>query len=149
MLRLLLVATLAAACGRTGARPQAPEASASGSASTVAAPEPPADPVPVAAPTPASLYAECLERVEGVGAAGECASDADCQKAGCGAEVCTTVAAAKDVTTTCENKPCFAVLDACGCHEGQCTWSLKAEVPVPAPGSTRLPPTLPPTGSGS
>jgi eight-cysteine-cluster-containing protein len=146
MTRLLVVAILAAGCGRPGARPQVPEASGVAEAS---APAPASEPEPIPAPTPASLYAECKDRVEGVGAPGECASDADCQKAGCGAEVCTTVAAAKDVTTTCENKPCFAVLDTCGCHEGQCTWTLKAEIPTPAPGATRLPPTLPPTGSGS
>lgn len=96
------------------------------------------------APTPASLYAECEQRVENPQAAGECTADADCAKAGCGSEVCTTMAAAAQVMTTCEDKLCFKVLDTCGCHDGQCTWTLKDEVPAlqevrPAPLPTRLP----------
>lgn len=80
-----------------------------------------------------SLYDECHDRVEGQQAPGECASDADCARAGCSQEVCVPRAAAGDVMTTCEVLPCFAVLDACGCHEGVCSWTVKASAPTPMP----------------
>ena len=148
MARLLLVCSLVMACGRPAAPASAVNGVPTGSASAPVdpVPQPVPDPVPPA-PTPASLYADCKDRVEGVGAAGECKTDVDCNRAGCGSEVCTTVAAAKEVTSTCEDKLCFKVLDTCGCHEGECTWTLKSEVPTPVPGSGRLPPTLPPTGA--
>jgi eight-cysteine-cluster-containing protein len=111
-------------------------------------PAPAPEPEPEAEVTPASLYAECEGRVEGKQQEGECDKDEDCVSAGCGKEVCLTSANAADIMTTCEDRLCFKVLDACGCHEGQCTWSLKDEIPAqegPKP-ATRLPPTsLPPT----
>jgi len=103
------------------------------------------------APTPEGLYEECKARVEGPQAEGECEADADCKAAGCSTEVCTTVANANGIMTTCEGKLCFKILDTCGCNEGQCTWSLKSEVPPlegPKPADplppTRLPPSPPP-----
>ena len=79
--------------------------------------------------TPASLYEECRGRVEGRETAGECETDADCQSAGCSQEVCTTKALAAEVMSTCEVRPCFSVLDTCGCNDGVCAWSLKDTVP--------------------
>ncbi|MEN0062484.1 MAG: eight-cysteine-cluster domain-containing protein [Myxococcota bacterium] len=107
------------------AKPSAPEAPAE-------APEAPAPapvPEPVAAPEPApmspeALYASCEVRVEQPQSAGECTTDADCQRSGCSSEVCTSAKMAGEVMTTCEIQPCFAVLDACGCHDGQCTWTV-------------------------
>jgi eight-cysteine-cluster-containing protein len=121
--------------------------------------EPEAEPE-AEAPTPASLYAECQQRVEGKQVEGECEKDEDCKTAGCGTEVCVTVANAADVMTTCEDKLCFKVLDTCGCNEGQCTWSLKDEIPaqegLKAPEEpakklppTRLPPSAPPAEGGA
>lgn len=81
----------------------------------------------------ATLYAQCRDRVEGVGAPGECTTDADCARAGCSQEVCVTRAAAAEVMTTCEVLPCFRVLDACGCHDGTCSWTIKETALVPAP----------------
>lgn len=110
--------------------------------------------VPAAAPqaeaapagaTPAALYASCKDRVEKPEAAGECATDADCAPVGCGKEVCTAAKSGGDVMTTCEDRPCFQVLDHCGCQQGTCTWSLKAEAPAAAPLPASLPPTPPPT----
>lgn len=117
-------------------------------------PTPPEPATDAGTVTPMSLYEECKGRVEGPQAEGECTTDADCGKAGCSQEVCTTTAKAADLNTSCEKKPCFTVLEACGCHEGQCTWTLKDEVPAmevappPVPGgslppSNRLPPTAP------
>lgn len=82
-----------------------------------------------ARPTPESLYAECESRVEGQESEGECNSDADCAAAGCGGEVCTTSTRATNLSTTCEARSCFEVLDSCGCSEGRCRWSLTDSVP--------------------
>ena len=95
----------------------------------VEAPAPPPLVEPGQEKTPAELYAECEQRVEGTQQAGECTTDADCARAGCSQEVCVTASAAADVMTTCEIKPCFQVLDTCGCHDGVCSWTLKAEAP--------------------
>jgi eight-cysteine-cluster-containing protein len=80
--------------------------------------------------TPADLYAACKDRVEGAGSAGECTTDADCVRTGCSSEVCVAKSAGQGMST-CEVLPCFAALDTCGCHEGQCSWRLKASVPTP------------------
>jgi eight-cysteine-cluster-containing protein len=96
--------------------------------------------------TPETMYKECFGRVEGPSADGECTTDKDCQAAGCSTEVCTTAEAAKGIMTTCEIKPCFKILDACGCVEGRCSWSLKDSLPEPPPElkpATTLPTTLP------
>ena len=99
-------------------------------------PSPPLEPIISSAnqeqrsgPTPESLYLQCEERVEGAETAGECSVDEDCVTGGCGSEVCTTAEAAKGLMTTCEARPCFQVLEACGCVEGLCKWSLKDELP--------------------
>lgn len=77
----------------------------------------------------AELYQACQARVEGTEVAGECSSDADCVKAGCSQELCiSTAEAAKGPMSTCEVRPCFQVLEACGCNEGLCRWSV-AETP--------------------
>lgn len=104
-------------------------------------PEPPAEKAPPPAPaldlpSPEKLYAMCEERVEQPQADGECTSDDDCTRSGCSGEVCTTVAGAEGMNTTCEGKLCFQVLDTCGCVEGQCRWSLLDALPpnaIPAP----------------
>lgn len=83
--------------------------------------------------TPRTIYEACRERVEGPEAAGECATDADCAKAGCSGEVCVTAATAADLTTTCDVLDCFRVLDTCGCVEGVCSWSVKVPTEPPAP----------------
>lgn len=90
------------------------------------------------AATPQELFASCEGRVEQPEQDGECASDGDCVRAGCSSEVCTSRPSAADIMTTCEILPCFDVLDACGCVQGRCRWSLKAAIPSPA-----LPPLLP------
>lgn len=148
------------ACGNKNNTPTPPEegtpADGAADAGTPApAPEPVPEPAPTAPPTPQSLYEECKERVESRNQApGECKADADCKTAGCGAETCTTAADAANIMSTCEDKLCFKVLDTCGCHEGMCTWTLKAEVPAlpmtpPAPlPPNRLPPTPPPPAGG-
>jgi len=103
-----------------------------------AAPEPPAappaetTPKPAGTRTPGALYEQCRDRVEQPEADGECSGDADCVATGCGREVCTTAAHA-DLTTTCEIRQCFSVLQSCGCVKGRCTWSLKDEVPPMKP----------------
>lgn len=110
-------------------------------------------PVPVAAPepspvdvgTPQSLYAECTDRVELPQKAAECKADADCATSGCGNEVCTTATEKANVVTTCEDRLCFKVLDTCGCHEGLCSWSLKATVPEGQVPTSPLPSSLPST----
>ena len=76
-----------------------------------------------------ALYASCQERVEGPSTPGECSSDADCMRVGCSQEVCIA-SSQGDIVTTCEIRPCFRVLDACGCKDGTCTWSLKSEAPT-------------------
>lgn len=142
MKRTMLAVVIAWGCGGNAKNTPAP------------APEPEVAPEPAPAPevaTPQALYEECRDRVEGPQAEGECQTDADCKATGCGSEVCTTVAEAANVMTTCEDKPCFQVLDACGCHEGQCTWTVKAELPAAAPApdgpkpGNSLPSSLPPT----
>ena len=77
--------------------------------------------------TPQELYDECKERVEKPQKEGECKTDADCAKAGCSSEVCTTSKAAKNVMSACDARTCYQVLDTCGCNEGQCTWSIKSK----------------------
>jgi len=73
----------------------------------------------------AEQYAMCRERVEGADAPGECTTDADCQRAGCSQEMCISVTeAAMGIMSTCEVRPCYAVLKACGCLEGVCSWSI-------------------------
>lgn len=83
---------------------------------------------------PATLYETCRGRVEGPERDGECESDADCATAGCSGEVCATADAVAGLMTTCEVRPCFAALDACGCVEGRCSWSLKEGPVSPLPG---------------
>lgn len=145
---LLLLA--AAACARTlpEAGPPAVPAldggpargEAVGEPNPVEAAEPPSDAgdaVAAAGLAPAALYERCRDRVEGREVAGECASDADCMATGCSGEVCVTKETAAGMMTTCEILPCFGVLDACGCVEGRCTWSVKdaggAGRPIPVP----------------
>jgi len=101
----------------------------------------------VAAPDASALYEECRTRVEGREKDGECQNDDDCSRAGCSGEVCVTTSLAAEVMTTCEVRPCFAVLDTCGCVEGRCSWSLDADGAgtvggLPA-GENALPLTLP------
>ena len=86
---------------------------------------------------PLDLYNSCKERVEGRETPGECTSDADCVKAGCSGEVCVAAELAAGMMTTCEVRPCFAALDACGCVEGLCRWSLKEGPISPLPGGGR------------
>ena len=75
--------------------------------------------------TAAEQYAMCKARVEGTDAAGECTIDDDCQRAGCSQELCISATeAALGVMSTCEVRPCYAVLQACGCQEGVCSWSV-------------------------
>ena len=98
-----------------------------GSERTRPAPAPDPAPAPAAAsdPTAADVDAGCEALVEGPQSDGECKTDADCGRGGCGNVVCATVAAAADVMTTCEDRPCFKLLDTCGCHEGRCTWTIR------------------------
>lgn len=65
-------------------------------------------------------------RIEGLGSAGECATDADCATAGCSAEVCVAATRAADVVTTCEILPIVSELKACTCQEGMCRWVHEA-----------------------
>ena len=88
------------------------------------APAPAPVPVPVAAPAPA-WEESCRARVEGASTAGECATDGECATAGCSAEVCVARVRVADVMTACEVQPCFAALEACGCHAGLCTWTIR------------------------
>ncbi len=113
----------------------------------VAPPDPPASPVvgepradaSAGGPVPSGLarqaghrglsaaeqYALCKVRVEGSDTPGECTADADCQRAGCSQELCiSSTEAALGVMSTCEVRPCFAVLTTCGCHDGICAWSV-------------------------
>jgi eight-cysteine-cluster-containing protein len=75
-------------------------------------------------PSAAELYAGCQSRLEGPEVPGECTTNADCVRAGCSSEVCTTPRAASEMMTTCEVLPCFRAVDACGCVEGRCRWSV-------------------------
>ncbi len=88
---------------------------------------PPAD-LPVDGPTPQMLYDHCHDRLEGAEVDGECSVDADCGRAGCSQEVCLPAAKKGDVMTTCEILPCFGAVEACGCHEGRCTWTVKDQL---------------------
>lgn len=143
VMALLLIVS----CGQKNPTPDVQDAPPSDPAVEAPAPVEDAAPEPTeggdataAAPaTPASLYEECRGRVEGRETAGECETDADCQSAGCSQEVCTTKALAAEVMSTCEVRPCFSVLDACGCNDGVCAWSLKDSVPPFVEGS--VPPT--------
>ena len=109
-----------------------PEVAEAGEA--VEAGEPPE--LPVDGPTPQMLYDQCHDRLEGAEVDGECAVDADCGTAGCSQEVCVPASKTGDIITTCEIRPCFSAKDACGCHEGRCTWSLKEQLESALP---RLP----------
>lgn len=97
---------------------------------------PPPAPLPVDAPPPQALYDQCHARLEGREVDGECTADADCARAGCSQEVCVPAAKKADVITTCEVLPCFGAVEACGCHEGRCTWTVRATIAPPLP---RLP----------
>lgn len=88
---------------------------------------------------PQALYQDCLKRVEGPEAEGECSTDADCTRAGCAQEVCLPAAQAAELMTTCEDKLCYKALDTCGCHEGRCTWTL-VDGPIPRGRKVMLPP---------
>ena len=90
------------------------------------APEPSTDPEPG---EPARIYASCRDRVEGPEVDGECTTDADCGAVGCSGEVCVPTAIAEEMFTTCDRRPCFDILDACGCHDGRCTWTVKDALP--------------------
>jgi len=119
------------------------------------APPPPEEPEPKpppaeGLPTPEALYAECQTRVENPQQDAECTTDADCAKGGCSGEVCTTKEAVAGLTTTCEDKLCFKVLDTCGCVEGVCSWALldalpDNAVPVERPEGGKPKGSLPPT----
>ncbi len=74
---------------------------------------------------PVGAYEKYRDRLEGPEAEGECSSDADCARAGCSSEVCTTAAKAAEINTTCEVLPVYTVLDACGCVDTRCQWSIK------------------------
>lgn len=80
---------------------------------------------------PQALYRGCHDRVEGPEQDGECATDADCVRAGCSREVCLPRKEAEGLMTTCEILPCFSVLDTCGCHAGRCTWTVSADAGRP------------------
>ncbi len=147
---LLLCASMLSACG--GREPSPPPAPPSGApVMTVTMPPDPAAPLPDPGPAPsgpvgrapvaqpalepippeeaAALYARCQARVEGAQVAGECATDADCGRAGCSSEVCVPAAKVADVMTTCEMDPCFRVLGSCGCQAGECRWTLATAAP--------------------
>jgi len=124
MIRLAWLLLFTVACARNGSAEQPAPAPQPETPARTAPP-----PVEHPASTPAELYAECRDRVEGPEADGECTSDDDCVRVGCGSEVCTTVTAGADLVTTCEDRVCFHVLDTCGCHDGRCTWTLLDEVP--------------------
>lgn len=96
-------------------------------------------PATTPAKTPAEAYQGCRDRVEGIQTSGECKVDTDCTTTGCSQEVCVATPNAGDIMTTCEILPCFAVLEACGCHESQCTWTVAATMPPPR-GPIPLPP---------
>lgn len=151
-LLLVLVLGLGGACARLGPAPEAggppvaPIVTPSGTPAVTPVAAPPTSPTPLAEGatlanpaifTPRALYAACRDRVELPEAAGECSSDADCVRAGCGSELCVSAAAAKDLVGTCELPDCLSVLDSCGCNQGLCTWTLKLPVapkPLPVPG---------------
>ena len=71
-----------------------------------------------------ALYAECESRVEAPEREDECTTNDDCMTGGCSSEVCTTADDAAQLMSACEELECFAVLDACGCQQGLCKWSI-------------------------
>ncbi|RME20765.1 MAG: hypothetical protein D6798_19730 [Deltaproteobacteria bacterium] len=79
---------------------------------------------------PAALYAQCRQRVEEPEADGECVTDGDCAVGGCSGEVCAPARALEGRMGSCEVLPCFSVLDRCGCVEGRCSWTIKANTRV-------------------
>ncbi len=110
------------------AAPAVPQEDPTPSLTPPGAPKAGKSPPPVAQPppiSPAELYAQCRSRVEGEETPSECSSDSDCTKAGCSGELCiSTAAAANGPMSTCEVRPCFQVLQACGCVDGFCRWSV-------------------------
>lgn len=127
MLRVLVL-LLAAGCATNSANGEPPKPPTPAEQPADIPPPPP----PLSSQenaTPASLYAECKDRVEQPQTEGECTKDEDCATGGCGQEVCTTAVAAAELMTTCEARLCFQVLDTCGCNDGVCSWSLKDEIP--------------------
>ncbi|HHO52113.1 MAG TPA: hypothetical protein ENK18_14870, partial [Deltaproteobacteria bacterium] len=143
-MKLVLTALLLAigGCNAKNA-PNTPEPAAPEPAAPEPAEPEPAEPEPEPAATPASLYQACMDRVEQPEAAAECTTDEDCQKAGCSQEVCTTAVAAAEINTACDIQPCFSILDACGCTEGTCSWTLKEELPAGKAPANPLPSSLP------
>jgi len=133
MRSLLLLSALAlSGCGRGASTPPSEPSPAPQPepAATERAPAPSADSASSNPTTAQELYESCEARVEQPEADGECESDSDCVKGGCSSEICTTAAAAADLMTTCEVLPCFSVLDACGCVEGRCRWSIVDKGPA-------------------
>ncbi len=142
MIRVLLATGLLAMAGCKNGHAEAPGAAPGGAKGPEThAPAPAAGGSPTVG-DPATLYAECRDRLESPESPNECAADADCASAGCGKEVCTTSKAAAELVSTCEDKPCFHVVEACGCRAGACTWNVKAAMPAPAP----LPRSIPSNG---
>src|SRR5262245_38445099 len=91
MVRVILALMVGGCAGK--ATPDTPTDEPTDKAPEPAPPTPePAVPPPAPVATPAELYAECEARVEGVQKDAECKTDADCGTAGCGSEVCTTMA---------------------------------------------------------
>ena len=119
---MLLFITLLA-CPPAASLP--PEPAALPGAPTPVAPAP-VDPEPVLAA--ADLYAACHDRMEMPETDGECTVDADCAPIGCGGEVCAK-AGTTGLMFTCEDRPCFHVVTACGCHTGRCSWGLASDPP--------------------
>jgi eight-cysteine-cluster-containing protein len=143
-----MVAAVLAVLVACGAHTPAPAPGSGGEARVTVTVPPRAPPVTpdVDSGSPRSatmLYESARVRVEGAEAPGECASDTDCARAGCSQEVCVPAGRAGAVITTCEILPVFSALDACGCHAGACTWTLKEPVLRAFP----VPPKTPPAGS--
>lgn len=141
--RLVLVLPLLAgllSCSGAGSAPMPTTVATAPSGATAAALTPTALSATTEGGSSASapLSPSCVERVEGASTSGECADDAGCTKAGCSQEVCVPTQAVADIMTTCERLPCFQRLDTCGCHEGVCSWTLKA-----GPTLTQLPGLVP------
>lgn len=125
----MLLWILALACTTP---PAEPYADVDGPAPFVAPVERPGLPSPVdatPAPDPATLYADCRDRIELPEDDGECTADADCATSGCGSEVCLPASRQGEVMTTCEERLCFRAVDACTCQAGRCQWTLKDAVP--------------------
>ncbi|MEM6927645.1 MAG: hypothetical protein AAF602_12000 [Myxococcota bacterium] len=117
-----------AACSAKPGAPAAPDTPVPGPAPVAEpAPAPAPTPTPVAA-DPAALYAECRDRVESPQSSGECEADGDCQTSGCSNELCIAKSAGQ-MMSACDMRPCFEVLEACGCHDGQCTWTVADAAP--------------------